>query len=97
MSETKKGKINIKSKYNDQVDLSFNNNNKKYSCSINNCGYKTDYKGNIDKHMKTRHLRDPKDLLYCTENGCTYKTFLSKKLYKHIKARHLRDPKDLLY
>ena len=66
--------------------MNSNNRNKKFSCSINSCNYKTDQKGNLDRHMKTQHIRDPKDLLQCTEDGCTYKTFASDNLDKHIRS-----------
>ena len=97
MSSIKKNKIKITNNSNDQTDLNSNNNNKKFSCSIDSCNYKTDYKSNLDRHMKTIHLRDPKNLLHCTEGDCTYQTFISTNLDRHMKTIHLRDPKNLLH
>ena len=97
MSKDEKDTIKKENNYNDQTDLSSNNNKKKFSCSINGCEYKTDHKGHFDTHLKRMHIRDPKDLLHCTQDGCTYHTFKSNHLNRHRKTVHIRDPKDLLH
>lgn len=61
---------------------------KQFVCNEPECGYTTNEKSNLTRHIKSKHTAEKTFLYNCSENDCHYKTDDKSKFTRHITSKH---------